>query len=212
MDFESFRREYSAGGLNRDMLDACPVRQFEVWMEQALASEMIDPTAMVLSTYAEASGPTQRIVLFKGFVDGGFAFYTNYNSNKGKAIAESARVSLLFPWNALDRQVIVSGRAVKVNPEVSRRYFASRPRESQIVACASLQSQQVESRSALEQAAANLRQAYEGREIPRPEHWGGFQVKPERMEFWQGGEHRLHDRFVYTLDGDANWSIKQLQP
>lgn len=212
MRYEDFRREYTAGGLTRDMLDEQPLAQFEAWLAQAVASELVDPTAMVIGTVDDQGQPWQRIVLFKGLVDGGFTFYTNYQSNKGRAIEARPCVSLLFPWNPLDRQVIVRGQAERLDRDSSAAYFATRPRESQVAAFASQQSRPVADRDALEQAAATVRERFEGQDIPLPDNWGGFRVVPERVEFWQGGEHRLHDRFVYSLSGDGRWSVEQLQP
>lgn len=212
MRYEDFRREYTAGGLTRTMLDDEPLAQFEDWLAQAVASELVDPTAMVLATVDDQGNPWQRIVLFKGLKDGGFTFYTNYASNKGRAIDAHPGVSLLFPWNPLDRQVIVRGRAQRLSRDSSADYFGTRPRESQVAAFASRQSQPVEDRAALEQAASDVRARFEGQDIPLPEDWGGFRVVPDRMEFWQGGEHRLHDRFVYSLGDNGLWAIEQLQP
>jgi pyridoxamine 5'-phosphate oxidase len=210
--YEDFRREYTAGGLSRDMLEAQPLAQFETWLTQAVASELVDPTAMVLATVDARGLPAQRIVLFKGLKDGGFTFFTNYRSNKGRAIDSRPGVSLLFPWNPIDRQVIVRGRAERLDRDDSAAYFASRPWESQVAAFASRQSEPVDDRAALERAADAVRERYGAGEIPLPDDWGGYRVVPERMEFWQGGAHRLHDRFVYTLIDTGNWSIERLQP
>ncbi|MDZ7783010.1 MAG: pyridoxamine 5'-phosphate oxidase [Halioglobus sp.] len=212
MSYEDFRREYTADGLTRDMLDSCPVRQFETWLEQAVGSSLEDPTAMVLATVDARGLPWQRIVLLKSVSAEGFVFYTNYDSDKGRAIAAQPCVSLHFPWNALDRQVSLLGRAEKLSPAASASYFASRPRESQVAAWASRQSRPVPDRAALEAQAALVREKFAGREIPVPEFWGGYRVLPERMEFWQGGEHRLHNRFRYTRGAHGDWDLQQLQP
>lgn len=212
MRYEQFRREYTAAGLTRDMLDASPLRQFEQWQEQAIAAELNDPTAMVLATVDESGAPWQRIVLLKGVSKGGFVFYTNYAGNKARAIEHEPRVSLHFPWNVLDRQVIVAGTAQKITSTESAEYFASRPRESQIAAWASRQSQSISDRVALEHQATRIRERFADQEIPMPEFWGGYRVLPQRMEFWQGGEHRLHDRFVYWRAAEQEWEIEQLQP
>ena len=194
------------------MLDSCPVRQFETWLEQAVGSSLEDPTAMVLATVDARGLPWQRIVLLKSVSAEGFVFYTNYDSDKGRAIDGQPWVSLHFPWNALDRQVSLLGRAEKVSPQASAAYFASRPRESQVAAWASRQSRPVPDRAALEAQAALVRDKFAGREIPVPELWGGYRVLPERMEFWQGGEHRLHNRFLYTRSADGDWDLQQLHP
>jgi pyridoxamine 5'-phosphate oxidase len=210
--YEKFRREYTAGGLTREQLDSCPLRQFEVWLEQAVQSELGDPTAMVLATVTENGTPWQRIVLMKGLSAQGFVFYTNHGSDKAKAIQREPNVSLLFPWNALDRQVIVAGGVEKVDPVEAASYFATRPRESQIAAWASRQSSPISGRAKLQQQAQKLSMEFGEREISMPDFWGGYRVRPQRMEFWQGGEHRLHDRFVYRLDAQGDWNIEQLQP
>lgn len=212
MHYEEFRREYTAGGLSRDMLDADPITQFEKWLEQAVRAGLGDPTAMVLATIDGRGRPWQRIVLLKGLSQGGFVFYTNYGSAKARDIAGNDQVSLLFPWNELDRQVIVGGAAEKMSFAESAAYFVTRPRESQIAAWASRQSRPVSARALLEQQVAALREKFGQGEIPVPDFWGGYRVRPERIEFWQGGEHRLHDRFQYTRDADGTWVIEQLQP
>lgn len=210
--YEQFRREYTADGLTREMLDACPLRQFEQWFEQAVNAQLNDPTAMVLATVDERGTPWQRIVLLKGLSNGGFVFYTNYDSDKARAIDREPRVSLHFPWNALDRQVIVAGTAQKTGGAESAAYFATRPRESQTAAWASRQSRSLSDRAALEAQARQVRERFGDGEIPMPSFWGGYRVLPQRIEFWQGGEHRLHDRFVYQRGVEREWEIEQLQP
>lgn len=212
LQYETFRREYIAGGLSREMLDACPIRQFEGWLEQAVKAGLKDPTAMSLATVGEDGLPWQRIVLLKGLSHGGFVFYTNYGSAKAAAIACNPRVSLLFPWNELDRQVIVSGTVEKMSVMESASYFMTRPRESQIAAWASRQSRPISARALLEQQVQALREKFGRGEIPVPDFWGGYRVLPARIEFWQGGEHRLHDRFLYRRQPAGDWSIEQLQP
>ncbi len=212
LQYETFRREYIAGGLSREMLDACPIRQFEGWLEQAVKAGLKDPTAMSLATVGGDGLPWQRIVLLKGLSHGGFVFYTNYGSAKAAAIACNPRVSLLFPWNELDRQVIVGGTVEKMSVMESASYFMTRPRESQIAAWASRQSRPISARALLEQQVQALREKFGRGEIPMPDFWGGYRVLPERIEFWQGGEHRLHDRFLYRRQAAGDWSIEQLQP
>lgn len=195
------------------MLDACPLRQFEGWLEQAVKAGLDDPTAMVLATIDERGTPWQRIVLLKGLSAGGFVFYTNHGSDKARAIEREPAVSLLFPWNSLDRQVIVGGTAQKMGYAESAAYFITRPRESQIAAWASHQSRPVSARALLEQQARIIRRKFGDGEIPMPDFWGGYRVIPRRIEFWQGREHRLHDRFVYSQEQPAGgWHIEQLQP
>jgi pyridoxamine 5'-phosphate oxidase len=210
--YEQFRREYTAAGLTREMLDACPLRQFELWFAQAVTAQLNDPTAMVLATVDESGAPWQRIVLLKGVSNGGFVFYTNYDSDKARAIARDQRVSLHFPWNTLDRQVIVAGVVQKTDSAEAAAYFASRPRESQVAAWASRQSKGIVDRAALEAQALRMRERFGDGDIPMPPFWGGYRVLPERLEFWQGGAHRLHDRFVYRRGTEREWEIERLQP
>jgi pyridoxamine 5'-phosphate oxidase len=210
--YEEFRREYTAGGLARQMLDACPLRQFEAWLEQAVQAGLEDPTAMVLATIDDSGAPWQRIVLLKGLSAGGFVFYTNHGSDKARAMAHTPAVSLLFPWNVLDRQVIVGGTVEKMGFAESASYFVTRPRESQIAAWASQQSRPISTRALLEQQAQVIRRKFGDGEIPMPDFWGGYRVVPQRIEFWQGGEHRLHDRFLYRQNAGGDWQIEQLQP
>ena len=194
------------------MLDDSPLRQFECWLEQAVQAGLQDPTAMVLATVGENDTPRQRIVLLKGMSQGGFVFYTNLDSDKARAMAQRPQVSLHFPWNVLDRQVIIDGHAEKITATESAAYFMTRPRESQVAAWASRQSRPVSARAVLEQQFLSIREKFAQGEIPMPDFWGGYRVIPHRVEFWQGREHRLHDRFVYTLGSNADWQIEQLQP
>jgi pyridoxamine 5'-phosphate oxidase len=212
LHYDEFRREYTAGGLTRDMLDPDPLRQFEHWLEQAVRAGLEDPTAMVLATVEDSGAPWQRIVLLKGLSQGGFVFYTNYDSPKAADIASRNQVSLLFPWNELDRQVIIGGRAEKMSVAESASYFATRPRESQIAAWASRQSRPISKRALLIEEFKAMKRKFGKGEIPLPDFWGGYRVHPQRIEFWQGGEHRLHDRFEYRLQDGGDWSIEQLQP
>ena len=212
MHYDQFRREYTAGGLTREMLQADPISQFEHWLEQAVKAGLEDPTAMVLATVDDQGSPWQRIVLLKGLSAGGFVFYTNYGSAKAADIARHDQVSLLFPWNELDRQVIIAGRSEKMSMAESATYFATRPRESQIAAWASRQSRPVSKRALLMQEIKAMQEKFGKGEIPLPDFWGGYRVVPRRIEFWQGGEHRLHDRFEYTLEDSGDWVIQQLQP
>jgi pyridoxamine 5'-phosphate oxidase len=212
VNYEEFRREYLAGGLRRDMLDACPITQFQRWLEQAVEGEIRDPTAMVLATNDAAGSPWQRIVLLKDVSTAGFVFYTNYRSAKAKAMAEQPVVSAHFPWNALDRQVCLAGRVEKLSLTESARYFLSRPRESQLAAWASRQSRPISSRAVLEAQVAAIRARFGEGELPLPDFWGGYRIVPSRIEFWQGGAHRLHDRYEYRLQSAGDWHIEQLQP
>ena len=212
MKYDTFRREYTAGGLTRERLDACPIRQVEIWLEQAVRADLTDPTGMVLATVDAGGEPSQRIVLLKGLSEAGFVFYTNHDSDKAHAINHEPRVSLLFPWNVLERQIIVGGTAEKMSDAESADYFKTRPRDSQIAAWASRQSRPIADRAMLEQQAEDIRLKFGDGEIPTPGFWGGYRVVPQRIEFWQGGEHRLHDRFVYRKSAQDSWKIEQLQP
>ncbi len=212
MNYEDFRREYLAGGLSREMLAPDPITQFQQWLEQAVAGGIKDPTAMVLATVDADGTPWQRIVLLKEIDARGFVFYTNYGSRKAEAMAANNRVSLHFPWNMLDRQVIVGGQVSKISMAESARYFLSRPRESQLAAWASRQSQRIGARGMLEQEWGKMKRKFGEGDIPLPDFWGGYRVVPESVEFWQGGAHRLHDRFLYRREVSGGWEIEQLQP
>ncbi len=212
LDLQSLRREYLRGGLNLEDLSASPVEQFERWMEQAVAAEVPDPTAMVLATAAPDGQPSQRIVLLKDLDERGFVFYTNYGSRKAHELEANPKVSLHFPWHILERQVDVCGRVERLSREEAEHYFTRRPRESQLSAWASHQSRAIESRDALMAHYRDVEQRFEGGEVPLPEFWGGFRVRPHQVEFWQGGAYRLHDRFEYNLQPDGNWTIDRLEP
>lgn len=212
MEYEDFRREYLAAGLTREMLNPCPIEQFKLWLDQAVEGGLRDPTAMVLATRNDDGNPWQRTVLMKGVSTDGFVFYSNYQSAKARAMEAEPRVSVHFPWNQLDRQVIVAGEVEKISSDESLRYFQSRPRESQLAAWASLQSEPIANRQALEGQVEIIKDKFGEGEIPLPDFWGGYRVVPNRIEFWQGGAHRLHDRFLYRSQEMGQWSIEQLQP
>ncbi|MFZ2209370.1 MAG: pyridoxamine 5'-phosphate oxidase [Porticoccaceae bacterium] len=211
IDFE--RREYRYGNLTRASLRDSPFEQFQLWLDAAVASPIVDPTAMTIATLDAAGRLWQRAVLLKGFDDRGFVFYTNLGSHKAARIAASAEVSLHFPWFQLDRQVGVAGTASPVSRAEVNDYFATRPRDSQLAAWASRQSTELASRAELEAAFAKCEARFAGGDVPAPEFWGGFRVAPRVFEFWQGGEMRLHDRFRY-LPGPTpgSWRIVRLAP
>jgi pyridoxamine 5'-phosphate oxidase len=211
MDLAAFRKEYSARGLHREDLDPDPVAQFSAWFIQATELAAHEPNAMTLATVDETGMPSQRTVLLKYFDREGFVFFTNYQSRKARQIAANPRVSLLFPWITLERQVIVQGRAEKISAAESLRYFASRPRESQIGAWVSNQSEVITSRKFLMQKLSEIRGKFHQGEIPLPSFWGGYRVAAETIEFWQGGPARLHDRFLYRKSADS-WEISRLSP
>ncbi|MEM1085377.1 MAG: pyridoxamine 5'-phosphate oxidase [Verrucomicrobiota bacterium] len=211
MDLSDFRKEYSAKGLRRDDLAEQPVDQFSAWFEQAVELKIPEPNAMSLATVDADGMPLLRTVLLKYFDQQGFVFFTNYESRKAAHIDANPRVSLLFPWVTLERQVIIQGRAEKITAAESLRYFSSRPRESQLGAWVSSQSSVISSRQLLMQKLAELKDKFSHGEIPLPSFWGGFRVVPETLEFWQGGPARLHDRFRYRK-GESSWEIDRLSP
>ena len=211
MDLTEFRKEYSDRGLSRTELDADPVVQFEKWFQQATELGIYEPNAMTLATVDERGMPFQRTVLLKIFDGEGFVFFTNYSSRKAAQMAANPNVCLLFPWITLERQVIVQGRAEKISTAESLKYFVSRPRESQIGAWVSNQSEVITSRKFLMQKLSEIKEKFAHGEIPLPSFWGGFRVVPETVEFWQGGPARLHDRFLYSRAGEG-WEINRLSP
>ena len=216
MELKDFRRQYTQGGLQRTALPEKPLALFEQWQADAAAAGLADPTGCVVATVQPDGMLRQRLVLLKGVDSRGFVFYTNYNSDKAVALSKCDQASMLFPWTELDRQVSISGVVEKASEVESDRYFAARPRASQIAAWTSQQSQSIESRAALEQQFQDTLARFEGGDVPRPPHWGGYRLRPLRIEFWQGGSDRLHDRFVYTLEDlncdSARWSLSRLQP
>ena len=211
MSLEENRREYDYGKLSRESLLDNPFDQFTLWMNQAIEARVQDPTAMSVATVSSEGKPWQRMVLLKGFDEQGFVFYTNLGSRKAKEIESNAQVSLHFPWLQLDRQVIIGGRAERLSAVEVVKYFLSRPKESQLAAWASKQSSRINSRQALETQFAQIKEKFSKGAVPLPDFWGGYRVVPEEMEFWQGGESRLHDRFSYSRDGD-DWDIDRLSP
>ena len=213
MDVSDFRKEYLKGGLRRADLAADPFDQFERWFAQAVEAGLNEPNAMTLATVDEANRPTQRTVLLKYFDRTGFVFFTNYESRKAHHMAANPEVSLLVPWLPLERQVVINGRAEKVGKAESLKYFLSRPRDSQLGAWVSQQSQVISSRSVLEMKLAELKRKFSAGQIPLPSFWGGYRVVPASIEFWQGGAGRLHDRFLYTRPrAPEAWSIERLAP
>ncbi|MCM0614031.1 pyridoxamine 5'-phosphate oxidase [Marinobacter sediminum] len=211
MDIGDMRRDFESEGLDRDALDNNPVRQFQGWFEDAREAGILEPNAMSLATTGSSGMPDLRTVLLKYFDEHGFVFYTNYGSRKAREIEENPRAALLFPWLGLNRQVRIQGAVEKVSKSESLRYFASRPRGSQIGAWVSEQSKAITSRGLLEQKVAEIKRKFTEGEVPLPSFWGGYRVVPERIEFWQGRPSRLHDRFEYVREGDA-WLIQRLQP
>jgi pyridoxamine 5'-phosphate oxidase len=211
MNLAEFRKEYSDRGLRREELNPDPVAQFSEWFIQATALEVHEPNAATLATVDESGMPYQRTVLLKYYDKDGFVFFTNYSSRKARQLAINPRASLLFPWITLERQVIIQGHAEKISTAESLRYFTSRPRESQIGAWVSNQSEVITSRKFLMQKLAEVREKFHHGEIPLPSFWGGYRIAPEAIEFWQGGPARLHDRFLYRKHESA-WNIERLSP
>lgn len=205
------RREYTQGGLRRQNLTDTPLPLFERWLAQACEAKLADPTAMVVATVDEAGQPFQRIVLLKHYDEKGLVFYTNLGSRKAQQIEHNPRVSLHFPWHMLERQVMVQGTAEKLSTFEVLKYFHSRPRDSQIGAWVSKQSSRISARGILEGKFFELKQKFRNGEVPLPSFWGGYRVSIEQMEFWQGGAHRLHDRFLYQRT-DNGWNIDRLAP
>lgn len=212
MKIDDIRRSYTKDKLDLDKLNADPIAQFELWLKDAIAAELPDPTAMCVATVDEQGQPSQRLVLLKDVSQQGFTFYTNLGSRKATELSRNPKVCLHFPWHPLERQVIVYGTAERVSNMQVAKYFLSRPKESQLAAWASEQSRPVSTRQALLQKFAEIKHKFEHGEVPLPSFWGGFLVRPHKIEFWQGGEHRLHDRFMYSQSAEGRWDIDRLCP
>jgi pyridoxamine 5'-phosphate oxidase len=206
------RKEYTRSGLKESDAASDPIEQFRSWFDEALAADLHEPNAMTLATATPEGRPSARVVLLKGFDERGFVFYTSYVGRKSEELETNPNCALVFYWGELERQVRVEGRASRVSEEESDEYFGSRPRGSRLGAWASEQSRPVEGRGALEERLRGLEAEYEGREVPRPPFWGGYQVEPEVIEFWQGRENRLHDRLVYRRSDNGEWGRERLQP
>lgn len=211
-DVESLRREYTRDGISEDSVLNNPIDQFALWFEDALVTGQTDANAMTLSTATPDGKPSSRIVLVKGFDKQGFRFYTNYSSRKGWDLEVNPHAALCFYWPALERQVRIEGTVTKLDREESASYFKSRPRDSKIGAWASEQSSEIAGREKLEERFQTLRDKFEGMEIPLPEKWGGYLLRPAHIEFWQGRAGRLHDRILYTRQDEEGWRISRLSP
>jgi len=213
MDLQAIRREYLKGGLVDADLTANPLELFSRWLQEAIDMGLPDANAMIVASVGKDGQPSQRSRADSTGVDEkGFTFFTNYESRKAREIGCNAKVSLHFPWHSLERQVEVSGVAEKISAAESREYFHARPRESQLAAWASAQSRPLTSKDVLISQWEAIGRKYQEGEIPLPEFWGGYRVRPHQIEFWQGGQHRLHDRYEYTLQAGEHWKVERLAP
>lgn len=208
---ENLRQDYRAAQLNESDVDKNPIKQFDKWFKEAIAAQIFEPNVMTLATVDKANKPNARIVLLKGFDENGFSFYTNYLSTKGKELKKNPYACLVFFWAGLERQVRIEGKVEKLSKEASEKYFHSRPKESQIGAIISPQSQIIANRKTLELKLEELTLAYQDKTIPKPAHWGGYIVKPTSIEFWQGRTSRLHDRIKFDLI-NGKWQANRLAP
>lgn len=212
-NLNDYRKIYDKSELTRDKLDENPMQQFRTWFHEVDDSESIDEAnAMTVASLSEDGYPKSRVVLLKSYNEYGFVFYTNYDSEKGRALLKYPKACLSFFWPSFERQVIIKGDVEKLPDQVSENYFASRPKGSQLGALVSPQSAVIENRDVLKERLAELEETYQNKEVDKPGNWGGFLVKPQEIEFWQGRPNRLHDRFVYRLLDDFNWKIERLAP
>jgi pyridoxamine 5'-phosphate oxidase len=217
MDSLNRHEDYGQESLDETHLVANPIDQFKVWLQEAEAAEIFEPNAFVLGTIDVAGKPTARTVLLKGLDEVGFLFFTNYLSRKGGALETNQKVSAVFGWYSMYRQVLIEGVAHRVPGADSDEYFHSRPHESQVAAWSSHQSQPIDNRAALDAQFADAIAKFEGTDVPRPEYWGGYRIVPTRIEFWKGRSNRMHDRIVFERSVDAmetpgEWNIQRLQP
>ena len=212
MSLADLRKDYSLAGLAEKDLARDPFRQFEKWFQEAEAAKIPEPNAMTLATATREGRPSARTVLLKGLDGRGFVFYSNYESRKGRELEANPQVTFVFPWVAIERQVLIEGTATKVAREESEAYFHSRPRSSQLGAWVAQQSAVIAGRAVLEDTMKALEKKYAGQEVPLPANWGGWRVAPETVEFWQGRRSRLHDRLRFRREKDGGWSVERLAP
>ncbi|HEY9600270.1 MAG TPA: pyridoxamine 5'-phosphate oxidase [Allocoleopsis sp.] len=208
----NLRKDYTFQGLSEADAHPDPFGQFKIWFDQALAAGLPEPNAMTISTVTSDGKPSARMVLLKDYDEQGFVFYTNYESHKGQQLLQNPWGAITFWWAELERQVRIEGRVEQVSAAESDEYFHSRPRNSQLGAWVSAQSQVIQNRKVLEERLQQLEKEYKNRAIPRPPHWGGFRVIPTAIEFWQGRPSRLHDRLLYQCCEDGSWKIQRLSP
>jgi pyridoxamine 5'-phosphate oxidase len=211
-DYAGFRHEYIGEGLRRADLDPDPIKQFHAWFAAAVKAGIHDANAMALATCTADGKPSARVVLLKDFDDRGFVFFTNYASDKGRQLEKNPRAALVLYWMEVERQIRIEGIVEKTSRNESEEYFHTRPIGAQLGAWASRQSDVIDARRVLDAHLEEMKERFAGKEIPLPPHWGGYRVKPQRMEFWQGRPNRLHDRFRYSRHGDGSWSIDRLAP
>jgi len=211
MSLANLRKDYTLYDLSETVVDADPLKQFQVWFNDALAANVVEPNAMILATATQDGRPSARTVLLKGLDERGFVFYTNYESRKGQELAENPWAAVVFLWKEIQRQVRIEGQIEKCTAEESDVYFHSRPFGSQLGACVSHQSQVISSRKGLESRIEELRSEHANGAVARPLYWGGYRLKPIAIEFWQGRPNRLHDRLRYRCE-DGEWVIERLAP
>ncbi len=210
-EINKLRLEYSKEILDEKMVNSNPIVQFDLWMKEALNADIPEPHAMNVSTVSKEGKPSSRIVLLRNFSENGFVFYTNYNSKKGNDISENNCAAINFFWPQLERQIRIEGKLQKVDSKISDEYFASRPHDSQLGAWASNQSEVLKNRQELEEKFVALEEKFAGKNVPRPEHWGGYCLVPDSIEFWQGRPSRIHDRIKFTTVNNE-WKIERLSP
>ncbi|MEX0686566.1 MAG: pyridoxamine 5'-phosphate oxidase [Balneolales bacterium] len=211
-EIAQIRRDYTASGLvEKDLVDN-PIDQFSIWFDQALNSDLLDPNAMTLATADHKGNPSARVILLKGYDSKGFTFYTNYDSRKSHDLKKNPKAAMTFFWAELERQVRIEGAIEKLTRKESEEYFHSRPFESQVGAWTSHQSKIILSRDELEKTHEIIASKFKGKTVPLPEFWGGYLLKPQRIEFWQGRASRLHDRLVYRKVEEDKWVIERLAP
>ena len=212
MDIAQVRREYTKKKLSKKSVNKDPLVQFTKWLNEALQADCMEPTAMIISTVSEDHIPSSRVVLLKGMENGRFVFFTNYNSRKGSQLQKNPNISALFFWPELERQIIIEGSVEKSSESVSDAYFSTRPWKSRIGAIISPQSKAIESRNTIKTAFVLEAAKHVSDSIPRPDYWGGYEITPARIEFWQGRENRLHDRILFSKTADNLWDISRLAP